>query len=619
MTTGEEQGRLRDFFRQVFAHLRQKLPRASVKEIADAARKVAEEVRDRPVVGWDQADRVCIADARDRSCVHRAVRIIGHVRQLDDAVVISVPTGDDNEDAEFIEATSLVVEDLEGEMISTVDVLGRPLIETLRRCRRRGALTEFLGSIVLLPRVVRGRLTGQLAFYLQVLDVREAPGTLDLLGTTDVERASVTELRSRLRRANTSPLEYLAQKLVEGLRIVAVDRTTLGDLIDFVVLQAVSGGWVDHAPGNLHVLIVGPPGRGKKLAGLAAKCLNPVTVELSAAKASAAGLVGASFRRADGWTSTAGALPRATCGIAWLQDAHAWSLTRVRDLAPVLQELMEDGCVRDTVAGGQRRTTRVSLIIDANRLSQVRSIDRSEAAVLTVRPLLSRADAIIEIASNSDVPWDVATEMTGSIRSRSKELEDQPWVREAKLLVGALRDAYPEVDIEGVRPMMRNAIDAIRDSNDDYIDRVEESGDLPVRMVIGMTRLVIASARAHDRGVAIEHDVRRAVTFLNYKLRFLRMSRIDSVRMSERPNVREERQAWVAEQAREKPVSPDDLAHDYSVKTGTEIHQRTIRRDLRSMGARKVKKGQYLLPSADKRTNGHKDTSREGRESNRPQ
>ena len=51
-----------------------------------------------------------------------------------------------------------------------------------------------------------------------------------------------------------------------------------------------------------------------------------------------------------------GLLPQADGGVLLLQDAHAIGHSKIQQIAPILQELIEDGVVRDSTAGGERRT-----------------------------------------------------------------------------------------------------------------------------------------------------------------------------------------------------------------------------------------------------------------------
>lgn len=597
----DENHRLHEFFQALFAYLQQRLgPGVALKDLARIAREALAEMNV-TAVSWSGATRMSIVEACTVANALHGARIVGHVQEMADTTVISVPTDDDR--TEDVEVTEIVVEDLDGETICSLGVVGQPLIEKLRQLQRQALLVEFLGCTVLVP-VVRGRMCAnrQRAFFLQVLDAREAGGTLDLLGATDVEREKVEALRQNLVEQGETPLAFLRRVVTERLRIVAADKTLLGDLVEYVVLQAVSCGWIDHAPGKLHLLLVGPPGRGKKLVGLAAKCLNPVTVELSPIKATPAGLVGSSVRTAEGWRSIAGALPRAAHGVAVLQDAHAWPPYVVRKNAPVLQEVIEDGVVRDSVAGGRQRSAPTSLVIDLNRASQSeRGYAGREAPLLSVRPLLSRIDVIVEIPPNAKQPWEVAAELADSVGSRSMTLDQQPWVRTARLLVALLRDAHVQVDLTGVRPALRRAVQEIARRNAEVLERLEEAGDVPVRLVISAARLITASARACDRSVANEEDLARAVSFINRKLSFLRMH---GVPLSSCPD-REDRQAWVAEQAAHAPVRPDELARAYTEQTGEHVDERTIRRDLRALGAHRVGKGKYLLPP--KGGTGHSD------------
>ena len=90
-------------------------------------------------------------------------------------------------------------------------------------------------------------------------------------------------------------------------------------------------------------------------------------------------------------------------------------------------------------------------------------------------------------------------------------LDQQPWVRSARLLVGQLRDQHPKVDLDPVRQLMRETHIRIQRENEHLFERHPESGDVPTRLVISFARLVTASARGHNRGHATEQDVLECV------------------------------------------------------------------------------------------------------------
>jgi len=129
---------------------------------------------------------------------------------------------------------------------------------------------------------------------------------------------------------------------------------------------------------------------------------------------------------------------------------------------------------------------------------------------------------------------------------------------------------------------MRDFHEAIAEENAATLSVLPEAGDIPVRLGISFARFVTASARAHDRSTAMSEDVEETTRFLRLKLEFLRL---------EVPTI-------VQEASYEgRAVRPVDFARTHTERTGGEvISERTARRRLLQMGAKRVGKGRYLLP-----------------------
>lgn len=646
----------------ILIHLRRmargKISTARLRKIAEQTLKQLEEHGD--LQGWERAAHATVEQARRESHLYRTVQLFGQIVELKDVQRVTVDQavdedeGDDPEtddldesegdggqvdddddgydseldevdeddevgedgdaDSDVIpikeEATCVRLRDMSGSEIWSLEVLGADLIDKLQRIRRTGLPAEFLGMVITLPAMLdKKRLDASFGrdredFVLHLLDARPSRSVLNMLGATSDERQGIEACRAELLTLNTSPLEDLRAEIIHGLAISGTDDfRLLRDLIEFTVLQALSTGRINQASGRLHALVVGPPGQGKKLIGVSAKVLNPVCAELSSVKVTPAGLVGSSTYTNGGWVSKPGLLPNAAYGVAWMQDAHGIGDTDVRRIAPILQEVIEDGVVRNAVAGGVLRDAPVALLIDANRTSHlmVGSGARAEAPILRVRPLLSRIDVIAEIPDDVDRTWTVAGKMyrAFSVLEEGSNIEPQ-WIRGCRLLVATLRDRHPIIELDGVRSMMESVHDELRRNNQETFTLLPEAGDIPTRLAISFARLVTASARAHDRSVATEDDVDLAVRFLNLKLAYLRLRVAKSV--SACPDVQMGRQAWVAQHAG-MVVTATALAEKYTVETGMAVSDRTIRRDLAAIGAQRVSKDEWLVP--DIRTSGH--------------
>lgn len=592
---------LRSLFAAMFAYARDKLRgNATTKDISDAAKAALEQMSiDELRLSWEGAPTLTVTEAKRQASLHRPVYVLAHVTHLDEPHVALIPREDEGTDR--CDAICGKVTGHDGEILELLPALGTSIVEKLQRNRRVGALVRITGLVASVPM----RLSGNHAaanvsdvhkYVLHVVDVEPTTSALDLLGATADERAETRQFLDALRAEGVTPYAHLNETLLTELRIVGgTDIPELFDAISFTVLQALSTSFVGHASGRLHLLLVGPPGHGKKLVGMAAKALNPIAVEASASKVSPAGLASASHRTATGWASTPGLLPRASEGVLVVQDAQGWSPSTVGKIAPILQELIEDGVVRDGVAGGCTRVARTALILDANRTAQLGGSTRAaEAAILTQRPLLSRIDSMIEIRLDVDRSWRVAGEMYGSLGQGSGVLEDQPWVRRLRLLVAHLRDAHPEIRDAGATEALRQAHDEIRQSNEVLSDmRGDDLSAVAGRMPITLMRMVWASARAHDRDVATAEDARLALHFFRYKLTFLALNQ-GHVPVSDRPGVRNARRDYYARYEGQE-VSVRTVRQDMQEDLGEAVSTKTIKRDLTKLGAVE-RKGLWLLP-----------------------
>jgi hypothetical protein len=628
--------KLKMFFRAVFSHLKSRLKgKVKAGEIHNAAKEVLASLGDEPRLGtWEDALPVTVERAKRKGLLWQTVRIFAHVSVLKDPQIVTMePESDDDETAAEAdedgndevdedgddggedskgnvvpvvdESTCVCLRDSAGNEMWSLEVLGPDLLDKLQDARSGGLPVEFLGMPIAVPACLgskrpdagRGTVRKDIVFHL--MDVRPSSSALDMLGASRDERQTAEEQRASLAADGTTPLRHLTASLIERLGIAATgDFTLLHDLLEFTVLQSLAIGRITHASGHLNLLLVGPPGQGKKLVGVAASILNPACSELSASKVSAAGLVGASHHGNGGWTSTPGLLPKAAHGVALLQDAHGWSDAVVRQVGPVLQEVIEDGVVRSAVAGGVQRAAPVGLIIDANRTGQLdaKPGQRAEAPILRLRPLLSRVDVIAEIPEDADRAWRVGAEMYGRLRVHREGATEPSWVRGLRLLVATLRDRHPEVDLSNVTAAMKSVHVKLYEDNREVLKLLTQAGDIPTRLAISFARLVAASARAHDRSVATEADVDVALKFVNLKLRYLKMRAAKAV--SERPDVQDVRQEWVRQNGG-ATVTATDLATRYRDESGVDVSSRTMRRDLMTLGAKRVGKDKWLLPPAD--------------------
>ena len=260
----------------------------------------------------------------------------------------------------------------------------------------------------------------------------------------------------------------------------------------------------------------------------------------------------------------------------------------------MLLEVLEDGVVRDSVAGGARRTAEAALFIDLNRRAQADA--DAGGAEAPMRHLLSHVDVIVEIHADPERAWQVAQERYAGLGVTSEPLESAEWARELRLLVAALRDRHPTVDLAPVAALMAAEHNAIAEENAALLRVLPEAGDIPARLVNTFARLVAASARSNDRGVATAEDVAEARAYLDEKLKYFKLLPPDEGT----PDGGRASLGRIEPVIRERfgggrQFSVKALVKLYQEVTGEETSERTEYRWLAELGAKKTRNGLYVL------------------------
>jgi hypothetical protein len=171
------------------------------------------------------------------------------------------------------------------------------------------------------------------------------------------------------------------------------------------------------------------------------------------------------------------------------------------------------------------------------------------------------------------------------LKGRAGSIDAQPWVRESRLVVAALRDMYPDVDCDAVTANMVAVHQKIRDSK-----MLQDGGDYAARLAISFKRLVVASARARGCAVANDEDLRRALPFLKHKIDFLREHH---VHLSDRPTA-DPLDEFLSKRTG-NVVTPTELRDEYEAATGHKVDERTMRRRVQARPHQQRGKGKYLL------------------------
>jgi len=540
---------------------------------------------------WSDATPMSIRALQRHEAVGKITRAVGHVAGRSEVTLLKVLTADGQ--IEEVERISISFQDSRGATLSTLPIIGCSLIDKIDTSCAATGNVEVLGITVHVSSP--SSLNRVLKFL--VLDVREAASQCDLINATESERAEAEAKLAEAAENGFSIQDYIKAELVDHLHISGLQQhLQLDRAIDFAILQSLSHGRIGHSSGRLNLLLIGSPATGKKLVGTAARVLNPVTVELSPAKVSLAGLIGTPARAGSRISATRGALVTGSNGVAWMQDAHGLG-REFEKIAVVLQELMEDGRIRDSVVGGQPINVATALLIDLNRASQVGSMGKTvEVPILLCRPFISRIDLVLEFSSDTQRSMEIAESMLGDAGSQEAgPLDEQPWVRRLRVLVATLRDRHPNIELDRVAPAMAQAFRSLWEARKAKFADSEKAADIPLRLAMTFKRVVSAYARGSDRSRANESDVDNAVEFLKMKLDYVAASSPSRV---PRDNAQSSRQAWVRAHAT-TPASPEELAVAYTHETGVSVSSKTIRRDLIELRATRTSAGQFVVLPTD--------------------
>ncbi len=578
-----------DAIRAVYSHFHKHFAEFTDDELLIMVRRRLEEWSLPDTATWDDTPLLRGADVLRRDHIHRLARLVVHVEKMGPRQVLQLRglTGEVSE----TEATSVALRDLTGQGMITLDVLGSQRIDLLDISWLSGTPVEVLGITFALPTAMKGprdnrRIDeGRRDFRLHVVGVRGTTSMLDRIGATTVER---DEARAHIDRlgAGERLLADIFDLCQTVVGIAGLDKQHyLRDMIGFAVLQALSHGRLGQSSARLHGLLVGPPGAGKGLPGKVAALLNPVTVELPAARMSGPGLVGTRQGGQGGQALTfhPGSLPRASDGVCVLQDAHTCNRRFIEaEFAPIASACMQEGYVYSSMAGSEARMVSLTgLLIDANRSAQTGLVSGQapDAPFLVHRPLQSRLDAIIEIPADVSRSIDVAVAIAQAESRDPQEVERK--ARLAKVMVALLRDKNPEVDLSAVRSSIEEIILKLRRQHSEFMD-LEEAGDVPVRLVHSLRRYATATARGSNRNYAVPNDLNLARCFLQYKMKFLSKAALAAPKVV-RPQQR--RQKLLTEHIRAVgSLSRAGGVQLLAQKHGITVDEKTVSRDYNVIG-----------------------------------
>jgi hypothetical protein len=473
--------------------------------------------------------------------------------------------------------------------ITSVPIADTGLVTRLDDLRLTGRVFEVLGLVTDVP--IAGNL-GR-AFRLVVLEARPLVSHLQRLRATADEVAEADALLERLRAAGRSPFDYVREQVCEKLGIIEIESDeTFGRAIDTTIVAAFSCGTVGSTPGNLHHVVVGPSGIGKKLLAQIARALHPVHTEIGVTKITEAGLSGTAHRKDGIWTHTPGLLPRAHGGVFVAEDIHELSLPVRRSLVGTLLKLMEDGRLIDSTAAATEYQVSASVHFDQNVSADVWDGDGdprySFASLQLPKHFLSRADFVTALPRDRVRQRRLACEVAGA---PDRARLDDGWQRELRVLVTLLRDRFPEPSLTWASSAMREAVEELCRANSEDV----HFDDFLIRIAVSLKKTVKAVCRSRALDIATQAEVGEATHLLRSKIEFL--GRLEpGVSVPSSWPTKTVRQRHIQEQFAGQEVTVEDV-REHCTERGAAVDCRTVRRDLSELGGRLVGKGRWLLPA----------------------
>jgi hypothetical protein len=520
--------------------LRCRLDQAQIEGIHRDYDMLKARVRDL-AFNWDDAKSTTIEEFRSPTFEHVAVRLRCQIIDVQKAVQIEVSM---EEEADLIALLGNSPKDTQDGVIKTlrtiVTVMGetgqeekllpitdRQLIEHVVSMRFEAAYFEIL-AIVVTPPVIEGsqkHFEIVKPFQLLCLEIRPLKTALQLVAPTPGDLQSVDHEYRNI----SAPLPFIMEKISRYLGIKGLDRLTiLNEALEFQVFSALTEGQRGSTA------VIGPPGVGKRMIGMVAKLLQPIAREALPTKVTEAGLIGNGSMGAKKDMRHAGLLPQSDQGAFIVQDWNQANSNKNQRLTSSLATTMQDGMVYDSSASQRSYRAEVSLVIDANRQSDVKRTDN-----------MKDLDGLARLVIDTKLPTNMLTRFTyiaeiprsvsDQILTLSQILEASGERREdiqaamahemhlLKVWLARLREIHRKVIIpEEVATRLSVMVTEAINVGATRLNQRAEYGDFMVRLAEQAVMLTKAHARLHNRSTAIVSDVEGIFPYLHRKMSFVR-------------------------------------------------------------------------------------------------
>lgn len=490
---------------------------------------------------WDQASATTVEGFRTPINECRAVRLRVQIAAVDKAVQIEfneesepdlmalLANSPEDNRAAVVKTLRINVSVMgeTGESEELLPIVDRQLVELINKERLSTSWFEVLGIVVTPPEIEgrKGKSVIVKPYRILAIDIRPLKRALQLVAPTPGELQAVDQHYRLLQ----NPLKYITDKVTEFLGVHGLDRLPIiKEALEFQALAAVTEGQ------RASTCLVGPPGVGKSLIGKAAKLLQPISHEAMPTKVTEAGLIGVGSGSSKQDARRAGLLPQSNQGGFIVQDWHQANSAKNQRLNATLATVMQDGVVYDSSASRCSYTAQVSVIIDANRISDVKrttqkgnvdGLDQFVADTKLPTNIITRLTYIAEIPRSVE---DQIHTLKSILRSSGENREQiqstmASEMRYIKVWLARLRDVHREVTISNdVAQHMNGMIQQAINICQSRLAQRAEYGDFMIRLAEQAVMLTKAHARLHNRGFAIVADVDGIFPYLHRKMAFIR-------------------------------------------------------------------------------------------------
>lgn len=359
------------------------------------------------------------------------------------------------------------------------------------------------------------------SYHFFLIDARPLISAIQTVEPTPGE----IEAGERLFGSDSYVLDTATAMIVSLLEIVCLDRMPiLLEAIRFQILAAATDG------ARAHTLVIGPPGVGKSLIHKVAKMVQPTFKYALPTKVTEAGLIGDGHSNAK--QRRPGLLPQAHTGAFSVEDFNQANQVKNQRLCSTFTHVMAEGVVSDASAAKVEYEAQVSIVMDANRKSDVRrtysgkdGLDRFVEDTGVPTNILSRSTYIAEIPRDTKTQVQVSVEIIknrDALNATEKAVLKEK-IRQLQVYLALMRERHQIVHVpDEVRERIEECLLAACNTTESRFEKHSEFADFMARLSKQMLMLVEAHARMQNRSTAVVGDVEAIFPFIWRKLDWLK-------------------------------------------------------------------------------------------------